>query len=97
MELTPTEQKILALLSDGEEHAMRELIRCLPDWEMGSRNAVASHINNLRSKLDDSEVQYVRHVESYYRLVQSPKVVAVSSRRKVKRSGKRTRGKVWLA
>ncbi len=48
--LTPTEQKLLAILGDGLLHPREELHTCLPD-ELGGENNLQVHICNMRKKL----------------------------------------------
>lgn len=50
MKLTPTERKILDVLSDGLPHTRAEVHACLPD-ELGDMSNVWVHISNLRGKL----------------------------------------------
>jgi DNA-binding response OmpR family regulator len=47
---TPTEQRMLDLLSDGFVHTKEELKRCLWD-ELARIETVQVHISNLRKKL----------------------------------------------
>ena len=50
MKLTPTEQRIWDLLSDGYSHRREELIGCLYDEKNGKAN-LSCHITNLRGKV----------------------------------------------
>lgn len=47
---TPTETRILAVLSDGMPHRRDELMRCLWD-ELSSRAALKMQLSNIRAKL----------------------------------------------
>jgi hypothetical protein len=49
-ELTPTQRKILGLLSDGQAHAAREIKRLLPD-DLGAVTNVKPHLSRLRKTL----------------------------------------------
>lgn len=52
MKVSPTQQRILDLLSDGAAHPVKELVACL--WDDAAENpaaAVAKHIHYLRGKL----------------------------------------------
>lgn len=48
--ITPTQKRILAVLSDGEPHSREELIACLPDWDasVGEQDA---YVRNLKHKI----------------------------------------------
>lgn len=46
---TPTEQRILDVLSDGKSHIRAELLRCLDDLSIES--SVRPHLMRLRAKL----------------------------------------------
>jgi len=48
---TPTQQRILDVLSDGCPHPMTELLVCLPDPVANTRKNVAWHLVELRKKL----------------------------------------------
>lgn len=48
---TPTERRILDVLSDGDPHPVRDLIVCLPDSEGGDTGNVADHVSLIRRKL----------------------------------------------
>ncbi len=50
-QFTPTEQRILNVLSDGMLHSKDELMKCLDD-DLAQRSAVDPHISNLRKKLN---------------------------------------------
>lgn len=75
---TPTEQRILDLLSDGLSHRREEFLSCLYD-ELGRLGTVRLHLYNMRKKLrpigqdivtemGQSRILYYRHV----RLLHSP-------------------------
>ena len=56
--ITPTQRRILAVLSDGEPHSREELIACMPDSEgiegdygTSAYNCLRMHISNLRKHL----------------------------------------------
>ena len=69
---TPTEQAMLAVLSDGMSHGKAELHACLPD-ELGSLDNVKVHVTNIRKKLrlkgEDILCTRVYMSEPIYRLV----------------------------
>lgn len=50
MKLTPTEKRIVDLLSDGQAHSQQELVTCLPD-ELSDKAALGVHLTFLRKKL----------------------------------------------
>lgn len=50
LHFTKTEQRIIAILADGEPHARKELIVCLND-ELASFGALKVHLSNIRKKL----------------------------------------------
>jgi hypothetical protein len=47
---TPTQRKILAVLSDFGDHPIEELVACLPD-DLGDRNNIHAHLTALRGRL----------------------------------------------
>lgn len=47
---TPTEQRIIAVLADGQPHARKELMGCLDD-ELAEKTALKRHLTRLRKKL----------------------------------------------
>lgn len=49
---TPTEQKILAVLSDGKRHLKDELRVLLSDGELSDDTVMQMHVSNLRKKLN---------------------------------------------
>lgn len=49
---TPTEQKILAVLSDGKRHLKDELRVLLSDGELSDDTVMQTHVSNLRKKLN---------------------------------------------
>lgn len=65
--LTPTESRIVAMLSDGQAHSREELCSCLYD-EL-SVSSLRVHILNIRRKLPPSEFIdcVVRGYVYYYR------------------------------
>jgi DNA-binding CsgD family transcriptional regulator len=50
-EFTPTEERMLAVLSDGDRHKKEELKACLADELAESPQIVNFHICNIRKKL----------------------------------------------
>lgn len=50
MKFTPTQQKIIDILSDGQRHTAQELFDCLPD-ELGYIDNLTQHISNIRNRL----------------------------------------------
>ncbi len=50
MQFTPTEERILKVLADGDRHWYDKLLPCLED-PMSNRNNLQQHIYNLRQKL----------------------------------------------
>lgn len=50
-DLTPTEGRIFALLSDGLGHTFEELHACLDDELAESRDAVHNHVTAIRTKV----------------------------------------------
>jgi hypothetical protein len=68
---TPTQQRMMNVLSDGLPHSLKELVACL-DYELASPRGVAVHITFLRRKLrpigQDVSCERLNHI-SYYRLV----------------------------
>lgn len=70
-EYTPTEQKIMDLLSDGQAHSRREIHACLPD-DLGLLSNIKPHIGNLRKKLPKDQAilcEIGRNRKIFYRLV----------------------------
>lgn len=49
--VTPTQQRMLALLSDGNAHTVHELRDCLFD-EMGELSNVRAHVSGLRRRVE---------------------------------------------
>jgi len=49
-EFTPTQQRILNVLSDGLPHPVDELVRCLND-DLSTRRHVSPHLTALRKLL----------------------------------------------
>lgn len=68
---TPTQRRILDLLSDGVAHTKEELVKCLWD-ELAGPTILNQHISNIRDKLrpqgqdiiniQEQRVSYYRHV-----------------------------------
>lgn len=50
-EFTPTEERMLVVLSDGDRHKKEELHKCLFD-ELSQLMTVNYHIQNMRRKLE---------------------------------------------
>ena len=48
--LSPTEQRLMDLLSDGLPHTKKEMVPCLAD-PLGGETNVKTHLHNLRKKL----------------------------------------------
>lgn len=63
-EYTPTEQRIINMLSDGQSHTTAELKTCLDD-ELASASAVRFHISNIRQRLrpKGEDIVYVMHFQ----------------------------------
>ena len=74
---TPTEQRILLLLSDGRHHLKTELKDCLND-DLQSTNNIGVYIHRLRKKLHKINQDLAceqRFMKSYVRLVRVFKAV----------------------
>lgn len=70
VKFTPTETRLLKILSDGNRHHKDELFECLDD-DMSSLNALAKAICLLRKKLPNGDgilVEWWRR-KRFYRLV----------------------------
>lgn len=52
MRLTPTQKKMLQLLSDGMPHSRAEVHACLPD-ELGARTNIYPHLSGIRRQLKE--------------------------------------------
>jgi DNA-binding response OmpR family regulator len=50
VQFTPTEVRILALLSDGQPHAKTELLKCIDD-ELTDLTALRMHFTRIRRKI----------------------------------------------
>lgn len=50
-QFTPTEQRILSVLADGEPHSREELYQCIDDELANRKRVLAVHICNIRLKL----------------------------------------------
>jgi hypothetical protein len=69
--MTPTEERLMAVLGDGEPHSREELVACLND-ELSSWDSVKSTISVLRKKLHPGRQTIVCQVlnrKFKYRLV----------------------------
>lgn len=51
MTFTPTQQRILKILSDGMEHTRAELWEAIDD-ELAGKTVLAVHLHHLRKKLE---------------------------------------------
>lgn len=77
VEFSPTQSKILAILSDGMPHSIEELQRCLWD-EKGASHNVAAHLTAIRKVIrprgEDIICQHLNHSHRYrhVRLLHSP-------------------------
>ena len=47
---TPTQSRILRVLSDGRRHSRKEIHGCLVD-ELGELSNIQAHLSNIRKKL----------------------------------------------
>ena len=71
MPFTPTQQRILEMLSDGLYHRQDQLLRCLND-DMTDKSTLNVHLSNLRKILastgeriicmEEDRITYYRHV-----------------------------------
>lgn len=74
---TPTEKRILELLSDGRPHKRQEVHACLDD-DLASLKSITPHISRIRRKINTQgeEIVCVARERSYYyqhvRLLYSP-------------------------
>lgn len=69
---TPTEQKLLKRLSDGNRHLRDDLKLLLPDHMLNQRTALPYHMSKLRKKLNPIGEEIVcefRFGKIYYRHV----------------------------
>ena len=64
---TPTQQRLLKLLSDGMPHTRKELVKCLDD-ELTSLDTVNVHISYLRRKLRPIGQDIICEMGSSYKL-----------------------------
>jgi hypothetical protein len=55
IEFTETQERILALLSDGLPHTRSEIHGCLPD-DMGAITNIKAHLTAIRKKLPPGEM-----------------------------------------
>ncbi len=67
-EFTPTQQKILQVLSDGLPHPFSELLDCLPD-DLSGITALRMMLSRIRRKLrprgEDIICQHLNHSHQY--------------------------------
>jgi len=74
---TPTEKRILKLLSDGRPHKRQEVHACLED-DLSNLKSITPHISRIRVKINavGEEIVCVARERSYYyqhvRLLHSP-------------------------
>lgn len=69
MRMTKTESAILAILSDGNRHSTKEIIRLVFD-EFTEANNIHSHMRTIRMKLPvDETIVSEFHKGFYYRWV----------------------------
>lgn len=75
LKLTPTQKRLLKMLSDGQRHTSKELIaQCLT--EDGTIGALRLHISQLRRKIqphDQTVICEMVDKKGYYRLISFPK------------------------
>ena len=64
---TPTEKRILALLSDGNRHTREEVLACLDD-DLAEMKAIKPHVSRIRKKLNliGEEIVCVARDRSYF-------------------------------
>jgi len=66
--LSVTQEKMLAVLSDGMPHDRRELHACLPD-ELSQMNSIKIHLTKIRRVIqprgEDIVCQYLNHRPQY--------------------------------
>ncbi len=71
LELTPTQERLLGVLSDGQPHSAEQLMLCLND-ELADRKLLHVHLVYLRKKLLPFNhgilVQFIKS-KTYYRRV----------------------------
>jgi len=70
MNYTKTEQRILAVLADGEPHLPRELVACIED-DLATSRTLHNHLVRIRRKLPEEETilcQLWRHTRWYRRV-----------------------------
>ncbi len=65
MQFTPTEERILKVLADGDRHTYEEMLKeCMED-ELATRSNLRQHVYNLRAKL--RLIQHEILCEVYYK------------------------------
>ncbi len=64
---TPTQQRIIDVLSDGKPHSRKELKGCLPD-ELAELKTVNVHIAHIRVKLRPIGEDIICEMGSMYQL-----------------------------
>jgi hypothetical protein len=72
LRFTPTEERLLAVLGDGEPHSRDELVACLAD-ELSGWKHVKWHLTSLRKHLRPQRKEVICQVVNRafkYRLVQ---------------------------
>lgn len=78
LHFTPTERRILKVLSDGKPHTRKELFACLPD-DLASLSSIKPHLTKLRKKLRPLGQEIVCLIEKHVRY-QHVHVVPVNER-----------------
>lgn len=71
--LTPTQRKIMDVLSDGRSHAVADLRALLPD-DLAGESALRKHICLMRQVVQVQGLDILHHREyrrAYYRLVRN--------------------------
>lgn len=69
---TPTEYRIIGLLSDGMPHSQKEMVKCLYDDDQGTVRNLIPHLHGLRKKLREIGQEIVCELVgngTYYRHV----------------------------
>ena len=67
-QMTPTQRRMLALLSDGKVHSKEEMHKCLCD-ELGRIENISPHVTHLRQQLRTVNRDLVCEHGGGYRLV----------------------------
>jgi DNA-binding response OmpR family regulator len=68
-ELTPTESRLMAVMSDGQLHTLESLKVHLNEEEYSSNETVQRHISNLRTLLRPKGKDIVNYRGEGYRMV----------------------------